>query len=93
MADFDTYTRDTITRNFFRGMVGQAMFCSSCQRVLDYRRAVLFGQHIVCAPCYDAVRTRAVAKGTEESVSATERDMAERLDFIDGRAFGRKGKR
>jgi hypothetical protein len=89
MADtFEGYATRTITRGFFRSMVGRAMFCASCQRVLDYRRAVLFGTHIVCAPCYQRVRDNAVAKSDEAAVSATERDMAARLDFIDGRKLG-----
>lgn len=82
---FDTYTARTITRSFFRSMVGRAMFCGKCNGILDYRRAVLFGTHIVCSTCYDGIRERAVAKGGEDNIAAQEQRMAATLDFIDGR--------
>lgn len=85
---FETYTARTITRGFFRSMVGRAMFCAKCGHVLDYRRSVLFGSHIVCCGCYDAIRVRAVAKSDEDTIAAQEQRMAASMDFIDGRKLG-----
>ena len=86
-GDFADYTRTTITRGFFRSMVGRVMFCPVCGACLDYRDSVLTGSHVVCSTCYDRIRARAVAKNGESFVLNAERSMAESLDYIDGRAF------
>lgn len=89
---FDTYMRSTVTRSFFRGMVGRQMFCPVCGAVLDYRRAVLFNTHVVCCKCYDGTREKVAAAKGAEYVADLERRMGERLDFVDGRQWA-KGKR
>jgi len=90
--EFDDYMRSTVTRGFFRSMVGRAMFCPICGAVLDYRRAVLFNNHVVCATCYAGTREKVVAQRGEEFVANLEKTMAARLDFVDGRQWA-KGKK
>lgn len=93
MADnFDDYMRTTITRNFFKAAVGRQMFCPICQTILDYRRAVLFNDHVICATCYGTTREKVAAQKGADYVEALERDMARELNFIDGRNFA-KGKK
>jgi hypothetical protein len=90
---FDDYMRSTVSREFFRGMVGRQMFCPICQTCLDYRRAVLFNNHVVCSTCYAGTRERVVAQRGEAFVAELERNMAERLDFVDGRQWAPKGRK
>ena len=91
MADnFDDYMRSTVTRNFFKSAVGRTMFCPVCGACLDYRRSVLFNNHVVCGTCYDGTRAKVVAQKGEEYVAGLEARMAEKLDFVDGRQWAKR---
>jgi len=80
-------TANPITESFFRSWVGQTMFCPICGSILDYRRAVLVQNRVICAKDYDAIRARIVAAKGEDYIATIEQQDSAKLDFIDGRQY------
>ena len=89
-SQIENTLKTTANRNLLRYAVGHAIFCPSCRNILDYRRAVLAGNDnfnaVLCTECWDKAVDRLKANGH------TAEDIANKIDVIDGRTFGRRAK-
>lgn len=87
--DFHGNLGKIAARSILRFAVQRAIFCPSCDRVLDVRRAVLIeikatGRHLIsCGACFDKPRI-------QEAVASKQPGE---LDIIDGRALSKRAPR
>lgn len=77
----------TVNRNLLKYAVGRAMFCPSCETIMDYRRAVLItvmrgndtlATKCLCTKCWDPKQSTFTTAMTDKGLS---------VELVDGRKY------
>lgn len=87
---FDDYLKRTVTRNLLKFAAGNAIFCPSCQTVMDWKRTAIIevnkdGKTLVsktqCCKCLDKALER---------YKAVVADHGATLEITDGREWSKR---